>query len=155
MRVVVGGLDVGLVGGGLVVDGSLVDELAGGVDDEDVGCGLGLVEVADGAGGIENGGGGGGLHGLEVLVLFGGGYVALFAGGRREDGEPDDAFVGPLALEGFHVAAEVVLLFVGAALVGPLEDDVFAAVLGEVWVTPLESTPLKSGARVPEGGRRR
>ena len=34
-------------------------------------------------------------------------------------------------MEGFHVAAEVVLLVVGAALVGPLEDDVFAAVLRE------------------------
>ena len=34
-------------------------------------------------------------------------------------------------LEGFHVAAEVVLLFVGAALVGPFQDDIFASVFGE------------------------
>ena len=34
-------------------------------------------------------------------------------------------------MQGLHVAAEVVLLVVGAALVGPLEDDEFAAVLGE------------------------
>ena len=131
VEVVVGGLDVGLIGGGLVVDGSLVDELAGGVDDEHVRGGLGLVEMADLTGRVEDGGGGCGLHGLEVVVFFGGGNVALLAGCGGEDGEPDDTFAGPLALEGFHVAAEVVLLLVGAALVGPLEDDVFAAVLGE------------------------
>ncbi len=46
-------------------------------------------------------------------------------------GEPDYALGGPLLLQRFHVAAEVVLLLVGATLVGPLEDDVLAAVLGE------------------------
>ena len=50
-----GGVDVGLVGGGFIVDGSLVDEFALWVDDEDVRGGLGLVEVADLAAGVEDG----------------------------------------------------------------------------------------------------
>ena len=67
----------------------------------------------------------------QVLVLLSGRDVALLAGRGGEDREPDDAFGGPLFLEGFHVAAVVVLLVVGAAAVGPLEDDPLAAVLRE------------------------
>jgi len=57
LRVVVGSFEIGLVCGGLVVDGALIDELAGGVDDEHVRGGFGFVEAADGAGGVEEDGG--------------------------------------------------------------------------------------------------
>ena len=59
------------------------------------GRGLGFVEAADGAGGVEEGGGGGGVHGLDVGVLLRRGDVALRAGRGGDDGEPDDAFGGP------------------------------------------------------------
>ena len=66
--------------------------------------------------------------------------------------KPDDALGGPVFLQLLHGAAMVELLLVGAALVGPLEHDEFAAVLRESdWVLPLESVPLKSGARAPGG----
>jgi len=65
--------------------------------------------------------------------------------GADERAEPDDAFGGPLALEGFHVAAVVVLLLVGAALVGPLQDYVVPRYWERVWGRPLESVPWKSG----------
>ena len=80
VEVVTCAFEILLIGGGLVVDGSLIDELAGGVDDEDVRGGLGSVEAADGAVGVEQGGGGRGVHGLEVGVLFRLGDVALLAG---------------------------------------------------------------------------
>src|SRR6202020_1205818 len=78
-----------------------------------------------------NGGGGSGVLGAQIFVLLSGCDVALLAGGGGDDAEPDDAFGGPLFLQGFHVAAVVVLLFVGAAAVGPLEDDPLAFVLRE------------------------
>ena len=43
VEVVTCAFEILLIGGGLVVDGSLIDELAGGVDDEDVRGGLGSV----------------------------------------------------------------------------------------------------------------
>ena len=50
------------VGVGFVVDGSDVDELAGGIDDEDVRGGFCFVETAYGAGGVEERCGGSGVH---------------------------------------------------------------------------------------------
>jgi hypothetical protein len=131
VEIVARALEVGLLGGGFVVDGALIDELAGGVDDEDVWGGFGFVEAADGAVGIEERGGRCGVHGLEVGVLLCGGHVALLSGCGRDDGEPDDALGGPVALLRLDAAAEVVFAVEGTALVGPFEYDEFPAILGE------------------------
>src|ERR1700735_3390775 len=116
----------------MVVDGAGVDELAGRIDDIHVGGGFGFVLVTHGAGGVEKGGCGRGVDLRDVGILFGAGHEALSARSRREDGEPDDSFGGPLLLEVLHVAAGVVLTGVGAAVVGPFEDYEFTAVLGEL-----------------------
>ena len=71
------------------------------------------------------------MHGLNVGVLLRRCDVSLLAGSGGDDGEPDDSFGGPFLLQVCHAAAQIVLLVVGAAFVGPLEDDVFAAVVGE------------------------
>jgi hypothetical protein len=93
--------------------------------------GLCAVETTDFARWIEQRGCGSGAHGLEVGVLFGRRDVALLAGRGGDDGEPDDAFGGPFFLLRLDASAEVVLLVVGAAFVGSLEYDVFAAVCRE------------------------
>src|SRR3982074_3945994 len=82
VEVVARALQVLLVGCGFVVDGALIDELAGWIDDEDVGRGLGFVETGNRAGGVEERSGGSGVHGFEVGVLFGRRDVALLARGR-------------------------------------------------------------------------
>ena len=71
------------------------------------------------------------MHGLDVFVFLGGGDVALFARGGGDDGQPDYSLGSPFFLEVFHAAGKVVLLVVGAAFIGPLEDYVFASVLRE------------------------
>src|ERR1035438_4129668 len=67
VQVVVRDLQARRVGGGLVVDGSLVDELAGGIDDEDVRRGARVVQTPNGAGGVHQRGAGRGMHRPQVL----------------------------------------------------------------------------------------
>ncbi len=116
---------------GLLSMAPCVDEFAGGVDDEHVRRGLGLSRGGRWCRWDRGGGGGCGVHGLDVGILLRRGDVSLLAGSGGDDGEPDDSFGGPLFLQVSMLPLQVVLLVVGAALVGPLEDDVFAAVLRE------------------------
>src|SRR5690348_6029604 len=81
--------------------------------------------------GVEKGGSRRGVGLLQVIVFIGGGDVALLAGRGRRDGKPDDAALRPFLLQTLHVAARVVLLRVGAAAVGPFEDDQFSSIFGE------------------------
>ena len=129
--VVLGLGDVGGVGGFDAINGTGVDDFSFRIDDEHFGRGFGTVLLADFAGGIEQDGGGGGVLILGVDIGLGAGAVALFAGGRGDDGEPDHPLGGVLLLKPLHAAAGVVLFHKGAFVVEPFEDDKFAAEVGE------------------------
>src|ERR1700721_2306902 len=86
------------------------------------------------------------MHLSQIFVFLKWRDVALSAGSRRQDCEPDDAFPGPLFLQGLHVPGYIVLAGVRAALVVPFQDDVFSTRL---------SKRLASAVRVLNGERGR
>src|SRR5271166_909855 len=95
-------------------------------------CGLGVVEVTQGASRIQQNGGGCGVSLLKISVLFGCSNITLLTRRRRNYREPDHAPAGPFTLQPLHVSAVVVLLSVRAAAVCPFQYHKFALVFGKL-----------------------
>src|SRR5271157_3796998 len=94
--------------------------------------GLCVVEVPQGASGIQQSGSGCGISLLKISVLFGCGDVTLLARRRRNYREPDHAAAGPFTLQALHVSAVVVLLSVRAAAICPFQYHKLALVFGQL-----------------------
>src|SRR5208282_792624 len=90
--------DVVQVGCGFVVNRSIVDHYALGVDDDHLRRCLGVVKMPNLTDRVEQRGGRRRLHLRQVVVLFLCGRIALLARRRRQNCEPDYALAGPLLL---------------------------------------------------------
>ncbi len=88
--------------------------------------------MADLSSGVEQCGGRRSLLLRQVAVLFARSHVSLLARRGRQNREPNYAATRPLLLQLLHVAAVVVLPYVGAAVVVPLEDHILSAVIRQV-----------------------
>src|SRR5271170_2346591 len=94
-------------------------------------CGARTVEVTEVAIEVEQRSCGLRVDLFHVFVFGVSTYEALHAGSRGDDGEPDHTFGCPLGLRLLHVARGVMLFSVWAALIVPLENNEFSAVVAE------------------------
>ncbi len=120
------------IGGADAIDGSHVHENTFGIDHVHVRRGFGVVALSDVAFRIKQDGGGLAFFGgVDLIGLFGW-VVALFAGGRGHDGQPDHAFFAIFFLDRWHMAVVVVAFDKGTTVIQPFENHDFSLVLGQI-----------------------
>src|SRR5271167_1972667 len=151
--VVLRAVHISKIGRRPVVNCPVVDQGSFRVDDEDMWCGLCVVEVTQGASRIQQNGGGYGVSLLKKSVLFGCGEVTLPTRSRRNYGEPDNAPASPFTLQALHVSAVVVLLSIRAAAVRPFQNHELALVFGKLMDLAIGVCCGEVGRRFPHSRR--
>src|SRR3984957_14227283 len=111
--------NVGHIGGGFVINRSVIDDNALRINDDHLRRCLSVIEVPNHTIRIEQRGRRRSLLLREVIVFFAGGHISLLAPGGRKNREPNDSLPGPLLLQPLHVSTVVLLAYEGTSVVVP------------------------------------
>src|ERR1700730_2513103 len=135
--------DVGLVSGRSAINGSVVDQHTGGIDDKHVRSRLRRIKSPYISFRIQQRSRGRSVHLFQVFIFLLGCDISLLARCRGDHGEPGNAFARPFFLEALHVATLVMFLRIRTAAVVPFKYHEFPTILGELVYAAIAIGSLK------------